>query len=1060
MKLKNDFLFVFVVYVFSVQVSSGNLSQRIPTLLQKGKLAGQLLTSRVHQRTSSFAGLTLGATLAVSYFLQQSKVYAQETTSKSQAPTVEDLFKHAASYKNVKDVDELELSKNPLRVKQYLHLAKENFVELYQTSHGFYFLQKLLEKDKSAIEDFTQLAIDNLVLIGKKRSSLIKTIIDHHSSYLDYVRNNNNPTIVKLIEKANQDFVTLVTQREGIDIVELLARKTSQARECFAITLSKNISSILEATYKNGDNEFPLYAKRNLMEIINRFPTLKDAMQKEVEENVSNILSKVFNQAANDDTVEIFLFLMELDKGNKALYAKTLIEDLAIKKRDYKSLSDHSYFLTMLFDHDEKEQFLSQAIQDLESIFGSYAVTQMLLKTMKGNPTFSHQVGAQLIQKIEILSELEDFKEQSRCDDVLEASIENPEINELFKKALCEKFIDIKKICENKNIFEFVDTMIQKNPEFNAHIGDLIIQHLNVFYTQFNNDAKYHYRRLNKHCLTNPEHCRKFTERLYSIIPKAEILFQDLHLFNIVLESLKKDADFDEYINNLVADYFSACTLEKTTPSVMNLSTYLNAVCRYDEGRQRFWLLKALTNLRLACDIEALTNLLCHTIRAEENNEISDLISQSFIDHFNVVEKTEYGPLVALFCFEHTITFKKMFIKKVEENIENVSPITLAFFSYLSPCNEKVKEWIKRKNDTTQNDDFHTMLKVQAFVDHCKEECNLLEEIPKNQTMVHMQKELKDMLSNITSDLPFFGENLLKYPLILPYYLFHQWQHYFSLTDPFIKDMIKQVLKKENELKADYYTFIHGQRHEYLPQEQLHTFLQCVINKQKTNNQHLLLHVKESVADPELLKQEKEIRKTLLKNGRTNDEERQRLLFVNWAFFANSSNLGSSSANYITADANVNDYIQLTPERVFSLNNLEHLYPKYQHQLAQLQQEFEEITQRGTCILLAIPKEKIQKHIYLAYVGGPKRKITIEGIGETDDIVLIMKTLESTPEKIADTDKIEFCIPMTYDKKGALNPESGIKIFAFTAADKEKLDVYYAHQREIFEQIRNDIAAN
>jgi len=1056
---KNNFLFVFLICVFSLPVSWGKIPQAVPVFLQKSNMVSQLLTRYFPHGSSTLLSLTLGATLAASYFSPKKKVYAQEVSCPSSVPTAEELFKHAASYQNVNDVNELELSKNPLRVKQYLNLAKEHFVELYQTSHGFYLLDKLLKSDKSAVDDFAQLAIDNLTLIGTKSSDLIETIINRNSSYLDYVRSNNNPVIVKLVEKANQNFVTLATQRDGIAIVKLLARKSSQARECFAETLSKNISSLLEETYKKDKHQFNLYVQRTLSEIIDKFPTLKTRMQEEVEKNVSTILSKVLDAASNDDTAEIFLFLMELDKGNKALYAKTLIEDLALKKRDYKSLSDHGYFLTMLFDKDQREQFVSQAVGDLESIFSSNAVTKMILDLMKKNPTFANKVGAQFVQKVEILVELEGYREQHRRNDVLEACLENPEIKEYFEKALCEKFTDIKKICENKTLFDFVDKMIQKNPEFNVHVGGLITQHLTVFYTQFNNDAKYNYHLLSKHCLTNAENCRKFIDNLYQVIPNAEILFQDSYLLAVVLACLKKDADFAEYINNHVTDYFCSYALEKIELPIKHyLETYLAAISRYDEKMQQWWLEKALKNLKLACNIEELTNLLCHAISDEKNPEIIDFFVQSFINDFDVLEKTEFGLLLVTLCFDSNVRLKEVFIKKVEENIENVSPLTIALVSYLSPCNETVKKWIEEQNDK-KTYDLLTMLKMQAFVDHCQEECDFLEKIPKNQTTLHMQTELK-----VSETSASFEEVLIQYPSIVPsivpYYFFHQLQNYFSLTDPFIKNMIENVIEKEIELKDDYYTFIHGQRHEYLPQEQLHTFLQCVINKQKANNNYLLLHEKELPADQESLKQEKEIRKNLLKAGRTNEEERQRLLFVNWAFFANSSSLGSSSAHYITSDNNVNDYIHLTTEKVFSLNNLDHLYQKYNNQLAQLQREFEEITQRGTCILLAIPKEKIQKHIYLADVYGSKRKILIEGIGETDDIALIMKTLESTPEKISDTDKIEFCIPMTYDQKGALNPESGIKIFAFTAADKEKLKAYYAHQQEIFEQIKKDIEGN
>lgn len=338
------------------------IQQQASTFLKRSQLISNLLKVPKQKDVRSSIGISLGAT-AISYFLQQQHVYADEDST-SPSPTLEELFKHSASYQAVKDADKAELSQNPKKIKQYLTLAKEHFAELYQTSHGALFLEKLLEKDKSSVSDFTQLAIDNLVLVAKKYSGrkLIEEIIKQNSSYLDYVKNNNNPVIKQLIDKANQNFAALITKYEGIDILEMLARKNSDARLLFATSLSNNVSAIFEETYKKQSESHTIYCSRRLSRLIEKHPHIKDLLQKHVEEQVQDIVSYVTHSCASYDTVEFFRFLMNLDKNNGALYVKTLIEDLASGKRGYKGLSSW-YFLQEFFVGEDKELFLMRCIQ-------------------------------------------------------------------------------------------------------------------------------------------------------------------------------------------------------------------------------------------------------------------------------------------------------------------------------------------------------------------------------------------------------------------------------------------------------------------------------------------------------------------------------------------------------------------------------------------------------------------------------------------------------------------------------------------------------------------------
>lgn len=107
---------------------------------------------------------------------------------------------------------------------------------------------------------------------------------------------------------------------------------------------------------------------------------------------------------------------------------------------------------------------------------------------------------------------------------------------------------------------------------------------------------------------------------------------------------------------------------------------------------------------------------------------------------------------------------------------------------------------------------------------------------------------------------------------------------------------------------------------------------------------------------------------------------------------------------------------------------------------------------------MAVPKKTINKQVYLAADGGRRKNVYIAGIGNTSNMRIIMEALTGSPEKVENIDSLEFCIPMTYDKQGALNPESGIKMFTFNTADPEKLAVYYVHQQKLFAQIGRDLS--
>lgn len=542
--------------------------------------------------------------------------------------------------------------------------------------------------------------------------------------------------------------------------------------------------------------------------------------------------------------------------------------------------------------------------------------------------------------------------------------------------------------------------------------------------------------------------------------PTADILHKDPSIFTFINDYLlsnniyERDPSLINHLNSVLSQYFHQFSMkekiDKTSKGRLDILFY--RLMQTEEDKERLVSI-AKENIYLTSEITILAQLLYDNL-SSKNKDINliDEVGQSILDNYAAIEKTEFGLILAGICLENNTLLQERFIKIIEQSITHVSPFTIALASKYSPCNPIIKNYLEQQSEQNKDKVVQSM-KTLAYVDHCKEECSLLEKIPKTRTLQHLQKEIK----NIYPENPFFRTKLVLPPTLIPHYLFHQWQHHFSLYDSSIGQMVENIINKEIELKSDYYTFFHGQRKSYLPYIQLHTFLQKIFNEHN-NNQHLLLHIAEH-PNQENIKNEKKLRNSLLNKGASYYEDYSRLLFTNWAFFANASScfFGSSSAHYVTHNTNAGDPIILTAEKVFITNNIHYLFQKYKNKIEKLIQDFEEITQYGTCMLLAIPKKSIHKHIYLGTSGAKKTKINIEGIGETDDIAIIMKTLETTPEKIKNTDAMEFCIPMTYDKKGALNPESGIKIFALTAANPSALDVWYTQMHNLFGEIAADI---
>ena len=269
--------------------------------------------------------------------------------------------------------------------------------------------------------------------------------------------------------------------------------------------------------------------------------------------------------------------------------------------------------------------------------------------------------------------------------------------------------------------------------------------------------------------------------------------------------------------------------------------------------------------------------------------------------------------------------------------------------------------------------------------------------------------------------------------------------------------MIHCIIAKEKELQDKYYTFIHGQRWKYQFIEDWFAWLWEQKHKKKLDD-FLFLHVRTFCSDISILQEESDLRKKILKNGRTSEEVRQRMLFMNYAFFANTNTYGSCSASYISNNSN-NGTIHITPCEVFVLHNYEFIYKQFEKELIELQKLHASLSKYGNTLLIAIPKKTADHSVLCAKGGGlPHDPIAINGYKKpTNKLSLVMNALQRDASTVTDSDRIEFCLSMTMDTYGGLNPSSGIKIFQFNTVDQSVWRIYQEKNNALKEKIAHAI---
>lgn len=274
-----------------------------------------------------------------------------------------------------------------------------------------------------------------------------------------------------------------------------------------------------------------------------------------------------------------------------------------------------------------------------------------------------------------------------------------------------------------------------------------------------------------------------------------------------------------------------------------------------------------------------------------------------------------------------------------------------------------------------------------------------------------------------------------------------------------IKKIIERIVSAEDREQAKgRYTFVHAYRWDIRFLQDLDAHLRPLVQQGKKHALSLRFSKAPKSANATAYVA---IREKLLQMGIDNyDAQQKYALFMNYALFCNQ--YGSNTLQYFINNRceRANDLRLL--ERIFSRLGLADARRKYKKEIKELEKLHQGASAYGAGLLLSFTPEALKQCVYACHPGGRKRTVTIDGIGETDDVQLIIDTLRTAPEKLGDQlDHLEFVFVLTKDY--ALNREimdgDTYNIVPFNAADPDKLKLYELKRDELIAKIKRDLDA-
>ena len=902
---------------------------------------------------------------------------------------------------------------NPAFLRLFLNFTFSIDSPEVKRNNALTILFALIEKNKDLLFHLTNRLINHVVLLSKSEegNKILKLMLDHYAQ--DIKNSINSSPGVSLLKEMSTQFCQIIQSDPGIQLLEYIIDNFEKSKDLFVDSFLENFVSFLSENSVKTDQEF------NRINFISKL-LHDDNQQKKLlitlKKNSETIIQAFGYKNVENEFINLVIILSR--KKITIIYIQELLKNIHNKIYNYDELS--SPFL----------QAITYENHEAKTLISTYLINDTSLWCKNPNAeAFAHFIHCTL-DEIHFKA---DFFKPLLYNFIYLVQYEYGRLllETLMIKGAITKEIIIK--CFEKNCIIL--------GKFNDHALDELIKLLKKYC-----DIESILRE--KASVNFIKSCNSFilTNQLIQLIKdttKSSLLFEHILL------------NFAEYMQTPYGYLLINAFLKegnKKPETIILLQNNFTELCLKAHGVFNFWLKKNKTiipefipliyeNFSNACNIKIFFKIILDDYSIETKKL---LIKKLIINNFKTLSKSLYGNNLLDTCLFTSIeindfNFINKIFKQLKSNFNELYPTTITIVSSHFQNNEKLNKIFSKENKNPKAD---YILKTAHYLDFCQNEKITLNKNLNTKSIKHYRKLLTLHYLDTTND-----------SILNKLYLIHCLQINVLFENKDLMNLFDKVLLNEQKFQEKgYYTFIHAQNNRYLPYEELHTFINTNLSNNKSKN-YLYLHVKSNESD---LVKEKKLRKKLLTQGRKTFYDRSRLLFLNSTFFGNATNPGSCSFKYILNNNNINE-IPLSWKKIFELNNASALYPKYQSVLDQLHKEFVALSQFGTCFFIAIPKEKIHKELYLAQPGGLKKKIFIEGVGETDDIKIILETLENNPEKIADFDQMEFCLPMTFDKHGGLNPESGIKVFGCVAADQEKLDAYYVKQKELFIQIKQDI---
>jgi hypothetical protein len=925
------------------------------------------------------------------------------------------------------------IKKNPSLKTKYLELIKKDFSKVcgdaYQNYIGHQMILTLLENSKEEIYNFSSLIIEETTNLIKSHHGfkLIKKVINAQSSSPE---TEEDPIILKLVDKVKENFEKIVFCDDGIKLIETLMHRNSAIKEELAQLFTKKMELIFEQhEYYNNRIYFINFLKKLANDSPEANALLKTVLQKKITE-INILLNTPSAPEIRLNQLSLLYFIVDL---NPVLYAKTIINNLDNGTITYNELS-YTALNHLSKKHIIIRKLLAEKItNDFEIICKSFNEKSYKIMLFIENILKSTEIDISLRDKL-MNKIAEHFIGIAQFYGgpyflVRMMHITNSEvIIESFKRNIIalslqneQRASDLLYCLKNSNPITYSFFL-------NIFLNDLLVSCVSLPITNLiiesiglNNDTK-------KFVLNNViNNFVQINNTYYGHHLIASSIDNKEKLYELIFNNFETLIQSPVSLGNL----FYEIKKKHKVPTTLELQT------------------KLLDNLTLVCQSRILVSFLKSEIK--NNTETRIQVAKKIVENFNEISRTEDGNSLIHLCLKFSKTnenIKSLFLEALKENITVVSPITVFVIGNHMPNNEEIKKLLEcYSNNDNQNLD--AILKKIFYNNSCKKNGFNLKKL----STIPSLNYFKEIMPNIDNFIKNSYENVLKkeynsQKLLRIKLLGLNITSIQSFIDnKSLNTMFKKIVSTEQEMQEKgYYTFFHTLNSYYNPFIEFNKFLDANLEPNDTLDYlfSLCTLTAQNFSEKPL---DREVNKHL---------NHEKIILVNRTLFDNSPTQNHCPCYNIALNRQ-NENIDLNWEKIFKMNNISDLYPKYQEELNQLQQEFIELNRYGTCYMICVSANNLNDHVFLADEFGNRRKIFIEGVGETDNISIILEYLEKNPGKAPGTFLLIFGISYKSKSSDSKNKSKHITFQTIIAADQEKLDAYYVKQHELFSRIKEEI---